>query len=138
MAIKEPESMDGLIYFTNRTIGDGKVSAWVYKGECPKCKKGIMSKPKNEKTGKPKIRAKEYVCSECDNVVDKEEFEETLMCEVKYVCPKCKKEGEAIVPFKRKNIKIFNETKKKDVTVKAVVFNCEHCDEQIPITKKLK
>ena len=138
MTIKEPESMDEVIYFTNRTIKDGKVTAWVHKGTCPKCKKGIMGKPRDEKTGKPKIRAKEYICTECGHSEEKDSFEATLICEVKYVCPKCKKAGEAEVPFKRKNVKIFDEEKQKDVSVKAVVFNCASCGEQIPITKKLK
>ena len=92
--VTEPSSMDELVYFTNRKVGDGNVMAWVYRNECPKCGKAKMGKPKDEKTGKPKIRAKEYVCPECSNTVEKEEYEETLMCEIKYTCPKCKHQGE--------------------------------------------
>ena len=73
MTIKEPGSMDELIYFTNRSVGDGNVMCWVYKGPCPQCGEGMMGKPKDEKTGKPKIRAKEYVCPECGNYVSYEE-----------------------------------------------------------------
>ena len=127
MTIKEPESMDELCFFTNRQVGDGFATAWVRRGKCPKCGKGIMGKPKDPKTGRAKIRASEYVCPECDHTVEKEEYEETLECEIKYTCPKCKKEGETKVPFKRKSFQ----------GVKAIVFSCEHCNEKIPITKKL-
>ncbi len=50
--------MEDCIYFTNRTIDSGKIKAWVLKELCPECKKALMSKPKDEKTGRPKIRAK--------------------------------------------------------------------------------
>ena len=125
--VTEPESMDQLIYFTNRNVGEGHVMAWVYKGRCPKCKKGSMGKPKDEKTGKVKIRAKEYECDECGNIVPKEELEPTLEVEVKYTCPACKKSGETTTPYKRKTFQ----------GVKAIVFKCEDCGEKIPITKKL-
>ena len=82
--VKEPESMEELIYFTRRTIGKGQAQAWVYKGDCPKCGKGKMGKPVDEKTGKVKIRAKEYVCPECGNAEEKNAYEETLQCEIKY------------------------------------------------------
>ena len=136
--VKEPTSMEGLVYFTNRKVGDGNVMAWVYKKECPECGKALMGKPKNEKTGKAKIRAKEYTCPECGYTVDKDEYEETLTLEAKYTCPKCKYQGEAEVPFKRKKTKIFNEKKQKEVSVDAVVFECENCNEKIAVTKKMK
>ena len=72
------------------------------------------------------------------NHAELEEHEETLTCEAKYTCPKCKHEGEASMPFKRKNIKVFDEEKQKKVSVSAVPFNCEKCEEQILITKKMK
>ncbi|MFQ5474234.1 MAG: hypothetical protein ACE5DM_00190 [Candidatus Nanoarchaeia archaeon] len=125
--VTEPTSMKELIYFTNRDIGEGKATAWVYRGDCPKCRKGRMGKPVNEKTGKPKIRAKEYVCPECGNTVEKKEYEETLECEIKYRCPVCRHEGEITVPYKRKK---FGG---KD----AVVFKCGKCSEKIAITKKM-
>ena len=37
--MKEPDSMEECIYFTNRNIGKGKIKAWVFKEKCPKCKK---------------------------------------------------------------------------------------------------
>ena len=87
-----------------------------------------MGKPKDEKTGKPKIRAKEYVCPECGHSEEKKEYEETLTAEIKYTCPKCGNEGEIEIPFKRKKI---------DGT-DALVFNCQQCNEKILITKKMK
>lgn len=130
--------MEELVYFTNRKVGDGNIMAWVYKKDCPKCGKALMGKPKNEKTGKAKIRANEYVCPECNYSVDKEEYEETLTLEVKYTCPKCKHQGEIGVPFKRKKTKIFDEEKQKKVTADAIVFECENCGEKIAVTKKMK
>lgn len=136
MALKEPESMEELVYFTNRIIGNGSVKAWVYKELCPKCKKEKMGKPKEG--GKVKIRAKEYTCASCGYTVEKEAYEDTLKCQIKYVCPKCKFSGEAEVPFERKKLKVFDEEKQKKVTVDAVVFSCGKCNEKITITKKMK
>jgi len=136
--VKEPESMDELIYFTKRAVGDGYVKGWVYKEMCPSCGKGLMGKPVDRKTGKVKIRAKDYVCPECNHTVEKEEYEETLTCEAKYTCPKCKFEGETENPFKWKNAKIFNVEEQKDKAAKAITFNCEKCSEKIAITKKMK
>jgi predicted RNA-binding Zn-ribbon protein involved in translation (DUF1610 family) len=127
MALQYPESMDECVYFTNRSIDSGKAMCWVFKGNCPKCKKGIMGKPLDEKTGRPKIRSKEYVCRECGHVEEKEAYEETLTANIAYTCPHCSHEGEVQVPFKRKTFK----------GVKAVVFQCESCNEKIPITKKM-
>ncbi len=138
MALKEPSSMDELVYFTNRKVGNGNVMAWVYRKECPKCGKALMGKLKDEKTGKPKIRATEYVCPECNYTVGKQEYEDTLTCEIKYTCPKCSYEGEAEVPFIRKKTQVFDEEKQKKVSVDAVVFNCSKCNDKIAITKKMK
>lgn len=136
--VTEPESMDELVYFTKRVVGDGKITAWVYREDCPKCGKGKMGKPVDKKTGKPKIRAKEYVCPECQHTIEKEEYEDTLTCEAKYTCPKCQFEGEIEAPFKWKNTKIYNVETQKDKTAKAIKFNCGKCDEVINITKKMK
>ena len=66
--LKEPESMDELVYYTNRDLDNGgEAVCWVRRGKCPKCGKGMMGKPRNPKTGKAKIRASEYVCPECGN-----------------------------------------------------------------------
>ena len=64
--MKRPESMDELVYFTRRDIGEGEATVWVFRGLCPKCGKGVMGKPVGPK-GKIKVRAKEYVCPECGN-----------------------------------------------------------------------
>ncbi len=128
MELREPKSMSELVYFTNRDEGKYKVRAWVFKGICPKCKKGLMSKPINEKTGRPKTRATIYVCSECGYTVDKEEYEETLMCNIEYTCPECGFHGKTQTPFKRVSFK----------GVKSIVFRCEKCNVKLPITKKMK
>ena len=56
MSLREPKSMDECIYFTNRTIGKGMIKAWVFRESCTKCGKELMGKPRDKKTGKPKIR----------------------------------------------------------------------------------
>jgi len=126
MALREPESMEEVIYFTRRSIGDGKVMAWVYRKECPKCHKAKMGKPVDG--GKVKIRAKEYVCPECGFTEEKTAHEESLTLEAKYTCPYCGKEGEGTAEYKRKPFE----------GVKAYVVVCEHCGGKIGITKKMK
>jgi len=49
MTLREPESMEECVYFTNRAIDNGHAKAWVFREKCPKCKKGMMSKPFDEK-----------------------------------------------------------------------------------------
>lgn len=134
-----PNSMDELVYFTKRSYGDkGKVMAWSYRGMCPECGKGRMGKPINPKTGKPKIRSKEYECPECSYTVEKEEYEKTLEVEVSYTCKECEHSGETSFPFKRKNVQLYDEETGKKKAAKAFVFNCENCDEKIIIAKKMK
>ena len=120
--------MDDLIYFTNRTLeeGKGKIKAWVYKKLCPKCGKAKMGKPVEK--GKVKIRAKEYVCPECGFTEEKTEHEESLTLEAKYTCPHCNKEGESTTEYKRKSF----------MGVKAYVVECSNCGEKLPVTKKMK
>lgn len=130
MTLKKPESMDECVYFTRRVLGEGgkgKAMAWVFRGHCPQCQKGIMGKPVDAKTGKAKIRAKEYLCHDCSHVVEKQEYEDTLTCNIEYTCPHCGKSGETTTPFKRKSFQ----------GVKAVVFQCKDCNEKIGITKKM-
>lgn len=126
--MKEPDSMEELIYFTRRKLDSGKAMAWVFREKCPNCKKGLMSKPVDPKTGDVKVRAKEYVCPECGHSVEKKEYEESLQANIKYTCPHCKQEGAVQIPFKRKKIKGTD----------ALVFECEGCNKKIPITKKMK
>jgi len=137
--IREPQSMDELVYFTKRVIGkDGKAMAWVYREDCPECGKGKMGKPIDPKTKKPKTRADYYECPECHNQIPKQEYEDSLQCQVKYTCDKCKKEGEIEVPFKRKSTKMYDPEKDKNVAVKAIVFECGNCGEKVYITQKMK
>jgi len=128
MPITEPESMDDLIYFTNRTLeeGKGKIKAWVYKKMCPQCNKAKMGKPVEK--GKVKIRAKEYVCPACNFTEEKQAHEESLTLEAKYLCPQCGKEGESTTPYKRKSF----------MGVKAYVVECSNCKAKLPVTKKMK
>ncbi len=122
-----PKSMDECLYFTNRTIGEkGQVLAWVYRKDCPKCKKAQMGKPVEK--GKIKTRALIYVCPGCGFEEGKKVHEESLTLEAKYTCPECGKDGESSAPYKRKSYK----------GVQAFVVECEHCQEVIPLTKKLK
>ena len=130
--------MDDCVYFTNRTIGEGKIKAWALREQCPKCKQGLMQKPRDPKTGKYKLRAKEYECPSCHFQAPIEEYEGTLTMSILYTCPKCKKSGELQTPFKRKKVKMFDEEKGKDVTVDAVQFLCQHCQQKMYVTKKMK
>jgi DNA-directed RNA polymerase subunit M/transcription elongation factor TFIIS len=136
--MKEPTSMEECIYFSNRTLGEGKLKAWVFKENCPKCKSALMGKPKDEKTGKPKIRAKEYVCPSCTHTLEKEDYEDTLTINVKYTCPHCSHSGETQQPFKWKNIQRLNEETGKKQAIKSIRFQCEKCKKDIDVTKKMK
>lgn len=129
MSLKKPESMEGLVYFTRRSIDDkGKIMVWVYRQKCPKCGKEIMGKPKDPKTGEAKTRAKEYQCAECGFTEGKEDYESKLQAEAEYICPKCGFTGEQVIPFKRKKVK----------GVDALKFTCEKCSADILVTKKMK
>ena len=131
--------MEECVYFTRRQLDNGgNVVAWVFRKDCPNCGKAKVAKPKDPKTGKTKIRADVYVCPECGFTIPKEEYEDSLKANIKYKCPKCGNEGELQIPFKRKNVQIFDEVKQKKVSAKALVFHCEKCNEKIAITKKMK
>ena len=139
MMLTEPTSMDELVYFTRRSLpNNGSAVAWVYRQDCPKCKKAKMGKPVDPKTKKVKTRSTEYQCPECNYTVNKEEYEDTLTCEANYTCPHCKKQGGSSAPFKRKSTKIFDEEKQKMVAAKLVRLECEHCKGNIDITQKMK
>jgi predicted RNA-binding Zn-ribbon protein involved in translation (DUF1610 family) len=122
MTLVMPNSMEECLYFTNR---DGLI-AWVYRKDCPKCKKVKMGKPVVK--GKVKTRATEYQCPSCGFTEEKIEHEESLHLEAQYKCPECGKDGESSAPYKRKSFK----------GVQAYVVECQYCKAQIPITKKLK
>lgn len=126
--MKEPESMDELIYFTNRTLegGKGRIRAWVYRKMCPKCGKAKMGKPIEK--GEVKIRAKEYKCPQCGYTEEKTMHEESLTLEAKYTCPECGKEGESTTLYKRKSF----------IGVQAYIIECCNCKTKIPLTKKMK
>ena len=136
--LKEPESMSECVYFTNRIVGNGKIKAWVLREICTSCNKGLMSKPINPKTKRPKIRAKEYSCPSCNHTEEEQEYEDKLQMNVKYTCPACSNQNEIQVPYKRKKVQRFDEEKQKKVTVEAVRFQCSKCSINIDVTKKLK
>ena len=134
--MKEPISMEECIYFTNRNINSGKVKAWVFKEKCPKCGLGLMGKPVEK--GKVKIRAKEYICPECKYKIDKDEYEPTLLVNIKYTCPHCSNSSELSIPFVRKKVSFINETTGKKQLVESIRFQCQKCSKNIDITKKMK
>jgi predicted RNA-binding Zn-ribbon protein involved in translation (DUF1610 family) len=135
MALKMPDSVEECVYFTRRS--KPQVVAWVLKEKCPKCKKALMGKPKGS-DGKVKIRAKEYVCSECGFTMEKQAYEDTLTANIQFTCPKCSFSGEHQMPFKRKKVKLFDEEEGKEVTADALIFNCPKCAQKIAVTKKMK
>ncbi len=127
--VNEPESMDELVHHTLRVLpNEGQIRLWVYRKECPSCGKAKMGKPKDPKTGKAKIRAKEYVCPECNHEIEKKEYEDTLIAEAVYTCPECSKNGEWEGPFKRKTIE-------GAPTIRVI---CQHCNANMDVTKKFK
>lgn len=128
MALRFPESVEECVYFTRRAVDAGKVACWVFREKCPKCGKALMGKPRDEKTGAVRIRAKEYVCPSCNYAVEKQAYEDTLTANIAYTCPQCSNAGEVQIPFKRKTFE----------GVKALVFNCQKCNAKISVTKKMK
>ena len=137
--LKEPESMDELVYFTRRALagGKGEAVAWVRKQACPKCKKAPMGKPIDSK-GHKKIRAKEYVCPACKYTAEKEAYEDTLTAEINYKCPFCGNDDSIKVPSKRKKVQMIDEETGKKTVAEAIRFQCTKCGKNIDITKKMK
>lgn len=119
--------MEELFYWTNRVMDKGKVACWVYRQDCPKCKKAQMGKPQRD-NGAVMIRAKEFTCPSCSYTVPKEEYEATLEAQVDLTCPSCEKHSELVVPFKRKNI----------LGVLTLRVQCPSCKGNVDITKKMK
>jgi len=136
--VKEPSSMDDVVYFSRRKINGQLLKAWVYRGACPKCKKGIMGKLRDPKTGKVKMRAKEYQCPDCHFIIEKEAYESSLTCEIAYTCPHCEKEGEGTAPFVWKKVGVLNEETGKRKSVAMIRFTCPSCQKGIDVTKKMK
>lgn len=124
--LKQPNSMEELVYFTQRNIDNGYAKCWVFKEECPKCHKAMMGKPVED--GHVKIRASEYICPNCKYAVEKKEYEDTLTANIEYTCPKCANKGEIQIPYKRKSV----------MGVQTLRFECQKCHEKIDITKKMK
>ncbi|MEK6983090.1 MAG: hypothetical protein AABX33_00825 [Nanoarchaeota archaeon] len=127
MALKRPSSMDECVYFTNRSIGSGKAVAWVFRKECPKCKKDFMNKPR-KKSGAIDKKAEHYVCESCSYQESNEQIENSLVLNVEYRCPYCSDEGETTSEFKRKTFE----------GVPSFVFECQKCHKLIGLTKKMK
>ena len=143
MALQQPTNIEECIYFTNRSIWKGKTKVWVFREKCPQCKEGLMGKPKNPKSGKPFIRAKEYTCSKCNHCIEGKEYENTLIANILYTCQYCSYEGEIQIPFKRKRVKIKEEDlndgePRKAKVVDALQFQCQKCGKNIDVTKKMK
>ena len=129
MPLKKPNSMDECHYFTNRTLEDGKgrITAWVFRKQCPKCKQGIMGKP-IKKNGKLDKKADHFVCYKCSYKESEQQVDEGLTVNVDYKCPHCGNEGETTTEYRRKMYQ----------GVPSYVFQCQKCSAKIPITKKLK
>lgn len=139
MTLKFPESMEECIYFTRRKLDEkGSAAAWVFREKCPKCKKSFMGKPRDEKTGKVKIRAKEYVCPSCKYTMELGAYEDTLTANIQYTCPYCGFSGEHQMSFKRKKVQLFDEETQKKKSADALKFQCAKCKKDILITKKMK
>ncbi|MFW6013584.1 MAG: hypothetical protein ACOCQG_00260 [Candidatus Nanoarchaeia archaeon] len=127
MSLKEPESAEEVVYFTNRALeNEGRVKAWAYRIYCPECKKALMGKPVEK--GKIKRRAKYYICPECEYNESDKEHEAKLTLEVVYKCPHCSNEGETTTEYKRKTFQ----------GVPSFIFKCLECGQKIGITKKMK
>lgn len=138
MALIEPKSMDECVYFTNRVLDKGKIRCWVLREKCPQCSKGLMGKPKDSKTGKIQIRAKEFKCPQCSYSLLEQEYEETLTANVQYTCRYCEYNGEIQVPFKRKKVQMINEETGTKKAIESLRFQCQKCNKNLDITKKMK
>lgn len=125
--LRKPSSMEECIYFTNRTIDSGCAMAWVFRKDCPKCKKDVLRKP-STKSGKPDKKSPIYVCKSCRYEEKNEDVENNLILNVEYKCPHCGNEGETTTECKRKSFE----------GVISYVFECQKCRKKIGITKKLK
>ena len=124
--LTKPKSMDDCIYFTNRILINGKITAWVFRKECPKCKKSHLEKPL--KKGKPDKKSPFYVCPNCSYQENNKDVEEGLTLNIEYTCPHCNNNGETTTQYQRK---VFEG-------IPSYIFECQKCCKKISITKKLK
>ena len=132
--MRQPKSMSELVYFTRRKDEFGLVKLWVFRENCPSCNNAQMGKPVDPKTKKVKSRAKEYVCPECNHIIEKEEYEDSLDANIEYTCP----EGHShdkIMPFKRQKISIKDPKTGKNKRKLGITFNCQTCDFEIKVPK---
>ena len=127
MPLKKPSSMDECLYFTNRSIGEGFATAWVYRKECQKCKKGRLGKP-IKKNGKADKKAAYYECPACKYQESNEQVESSVRLEVQYKCHYCGNDSETTAEYQRKAFE----------GVPSYVFECGKCHKKIGITKKMK
>ncbi len=124
-----PTSMEDLLYFSNRKMPDGvRIIAWVDKLTCEKCKKALMGKPINEKTGKVKIRAAVFVCPECEHEEPKTAHTKKLVMQIRYTDETGKNWKSAQTAYTLKTWK----------GMKAYVFQNEFTGEKMGVTKRLK
>ena len=138
MILVEPKSMDECIYFTNRISDKGKIRCWVFREKCKQCNNSLMGKPKDSKTGKTQIRAKEYKCPACNYTIDEQTYEDSLTANVQYTCQYCNHNGEIQVLFERRKVKVFGEDGKKGKMIESLRFQCQKCSKNIDVTKKMK
>ena len=127
MALKRPGNLEECVYFTNRAFDNGSAMAWVFRKQCPKCRKDVLRKP-STKSGKPDRKSPIYVCKSCRYEEKNEDVERDLVINVDYKCPYCSFEGEATAEYKRISFE----------GVPSYVFECGKCHKKIVLTKKLK
>ena len=132
--MRQPKSMSELVYFTRRKDEFGLVKLWVFRENCPSCNNAQMGKPVDPKTKKVKSRAKEYVCPECNHIIEKEEYEDSLDANIEYTCPQGHSH-EKTMPFKRQKISIKDLKTGKNKRKLGIMFNCETCDFEIKVPK---
>lgn len=125
-SLPKPSSMEELLYFTRRTIKDGRTVAWVFKVDCPECGDGVLQKPRKDDGG-VKTRSPYWNCSNCDYET-KDDVDEGLDVNIHYICPHCGFEGDAQTEYERRTY--YGED--------AIVFQCRDCYQEIPISKKIK
>jgi len=130
--------MDECVYYTNRILDKGELTAWVFREKCPKCNKALMGKPKDKKTGKVKTRATEYVCPDCGYTLQKQEYEDTLTVNIGYVCPHCGNKADTSEPFKWKKAKIEDQESGKKKTLEVIEFKCDKCQNKLNLVRKMK